>query len=150
MATNPAPVNRQKPANIFDPPKFSGKREDLEAINYKVNIKLTGHPEQFPSDQHHLAYVYGRLEGNVLAQVQPHITATGITLVNIPALLDILQTAIGDPDPQGIATRELRKLRQAIKEFYTYVVDFIRLSAIVPWDECAKLDQLRAGLSLEL
>ena len=112
-ATNPAPVHKQKPANISDPPKFFGKREDLEAFKNMVNIKLTGNAEQFPSDQHRLAYVYGRLEGNALAQIQPHITATGITLVNILALLDILQTAFGDTDPQGTATRELRKLRQA-------------------------------------
>ena len=115
-----------------------------------VNIKLTGNAEQFPSDQYRLTYIYGRLEGNAFAQVQPHITATGITLVNIPALLDILQTAFGDPDPQGTATRELRKLRQANKQFSIYVADFMRLLAIVLWDERAKLDHLRAGLSLEL
>ena len=115
-----------------------------------VNIKLTSNAEQFPSDQHCLAYVYGRLEGNALAQVQPYITASGITLVNVPALLDILQTAFGDPDLQGTTTRELRKLRQANKEFSIYVADFMRLLAIVPWDEHAKLNHLRAGLSLEL
>ena len=112
-----------------------------------VNIKLTANAEQFPSDKHRLEYLYGHLEGNVLAQVQPHITATGIMLDNVPALLKILQTAFGDLDPQGPATRELRKLRQTNKEFSTYIADFIRLSAIVPWDERAKLDHLRAGLS---
>ena len=115
-----------------------------------VNIKLTGNEEQFPSDQHRLAYVFHRLEGNALAQVQPHITATGITLANVPTLLNVLQTAFGDPDSQGTATRELRKLRQTNKEFSTYVADFIRLSAIVPWDERTKLDHLRAGISHEL
>ena len=64
-----------------------------------VNIKLTGNAEQFPSDQLRLAYVYGRLEGNALSQVQLRITATGIVLENVPALLEILQTAFGDPDP---------------------------------------------------
>ena len=113
-----------------------------------VNIKLTDNAEQFPSDQHRLAYIYGRLEGNSLAQVQPHITEEEITLANVPALLNILQTAFGDPDPQGTATRKLRRLRQTNKEFSTYVAEFIRLSAIVPWDERAKLDHLRVGLLL--
>ena len=71
-------------------------------------------------------------------------------LENVPALLESLQTGFVDPDPQGTATRELRKLGQTNKEFSTYVGDFIRLSAIVPWDERAKLDHLRAGLSQEL
>ena len=71
-------------------------------------------------------------------------------MANIPALLNILQTAFGDPDPQGTVTRELRRLRQTNKEFSTYVAEFIRLSAIVPWDERAKLDHLRGELSQEL
>ena len=61
MANNTTPAPRQKPANISDPPKFSGKREDLEAFKNMVNIKLTGNAEQFPSDQHGLAYVFWRL-----------------------------------------------------------------------------------------
>ncbi len=36
------------------------------------------------------------------------------------------------------------------KEFSTYVAKFMRISAKVPWDERAKLDHLRAGLSHEL
>ena len=110
MAIYTNPALRQKPANISDPPKFSGKHEDLEAFKNMVNIKLTGNSEQFPSDQHRLAYVYGRLEGNTLAQVQLHITEEGITLANVPTLLNILQTALGNPDPQGTATRKLRRL----------------------------------------
>ena len=80
-----------------------------------INVKLTGNAEQFPSNQHRLAYVYGRLEGNSLAQVQQYITATAITFTNVAALPEILQTAFGDPDPQGTATRELSKLRQLNK-----------------------------------
>ena len=76
MMSNAPTATRQKPANIFDPPKFSGKREDLEAFNNMINVKLTGNAEQFPSDQYRLAYVYGRLEGNALTQVQLYITAT--------------------------------------------------------------------------
>ena len=112
-----------------------------------INVKLTGNAEQFPSDQHRLEYVYSRLEGNALAQVQPYITVTGITLTNVAELLEILQTAFGEPDPQGTVTRQLRKLRQLNKEFSTYVAEFMRLLAKVPWDERAKLDHLRAGLS---
>ncbi len=82
--------------------------------------------------------------------MQPHITATGITLANVPALMDVIQTAFGYPDHQGTATRELRKLRQTNKKFSTYVADFIRLSVIVRWDERTKLVHLRAGLSHEL
>ena len=48
---------RQKPANISDQPKFSRKREDLEAFKNMINIKLTENAEQFQSDQHYLAYV---------------------------------------------------------------------------------------------
>ena len=66
MATGTQTTVPQKPANISDPPKFSGKREDLESFKNMGNIKLTGNAEQFPSDQNRLAYVYGCLEGNAL------------------------------------------------------------------------------------
>ncbi len=55
MMSNTHPTPQQKPANISDPPKFSGKREYLEVFKNMVNIKLTGNAEQFPSDQHRLA-----------------------------------------------------------------------------------------------
>ena len=71
MATNPAPVRRQKPANISNPPKFSGKREDLEGFKNIVNIKLMGNAEQFPSDQHCLAYVYGRVINHAIESEFP-------------------------------------------------------------------------------
>ncbi len=90
MATNTNPAPCQKPANISDPHKFLGKREDLEEFRNIVNIKLTGNAEQFPSDQHRLAYVYRQLDNNSLAQVQTHITEEGITLANVPDFLNIL------------------------------------------------------------
>ncbi len=71
-------------------------------------------------------------------------------LENLPALLEILQIAFVDSDPYGTATRELRKLRKTNNKFSTYVADFMRLLAIVPWDERAKLEYLRVGLSQEL
>ena len=100
MATNTHTAPRQKPANISDPPKFSGKLEDLESFKNMVNIKLTRNAEQFPSDQHRLAYVYGRLEGNALAQVQPHITATEIMLRNVTALLEIFKQPLETQTPR--------------------------------------------------
>ena len=130
MTSNAPTAPRQKPANISDPPKFSRKREDLEGLKNMINVKLTGNAEQFPSDQHCLGYVYGQLEGNALAQVQAYITETGITLTNVVALLEILQTAFGDPDVQGTATRELRKLRQLNKEFSTYVAEFMSVKTL--------------------
>ena len=97
--SNAPTAPRQKPANISDLTKFSGKLKDIEAFKNIINVKLTGNAEQFPSEKHHLTYVYGRLGGNALAQVQPYIIATGITLTNLVGLLEILQTAFGDPDP---------------------------------------------------
>ena len=99
MMSNAPTAPRQKPANISDLTKFSGKLKDIEAFKNIINVKLTGNAEQFPSEKHHLTYVYGRLGGNALAQVQPYIIATGITLTNLVGLLEILQTAFGDPDP---------------------------------------------------
>ena len=86
--SNNHPAPRQKPANISDPPKFSGKLEDLEAFKNMVNIKLTGNAEQFPSDQYRLAYVYGRLEGNCHNPRRPNPCPT-ILVILTPVTLRI-------------------------------------------------------------
>jgi hypothetical protein len=140
---------RPKPQELPAPPKYNGDRARLKAWKNSVNIKLTGDTAKFPDENHKLAYVYGLLEGKAMDQIQPYVLATGINLPNIAALLAILDRAFGDPDPAGTATRALRSLKQKA-DLSTYVAEFSRLAAEVPWNDQAKLDQFQEGLSHEL
>jgi hypothetical protein len=140
---------RPKPQELPAPPRYNGDRARLKAWKNSVNIKLTGDTAKFPDENHKLAYVYGLLEGKAMDQIQPYVLATGINLPNIAALLAILDRAFGDPDPAGTATRALRSLKQKA-DLSTYVAEFSRLAAEVPWNDQAKLDQFQEGLSHEL
>jgi len=140
---------RPKPRDLPPLPKYNGDRARLKAWKNSGNIKLTGDEAKFPDKNHKLAYVYGRLEGKAMDQVQPCVLATGIDLSHIAALLAILDRAFGGPDPSGTATRTLHALKQKAN-LSTYVAEFSRLAAEVPWNDRAKLDQFQEGLSHEL
>ena len=134
-----------KPHKLPASPKYNCDRAHLKAWKNSVNIKLTGDTVKFPDENHKLAYVYGLLEGKAMDQIQTYVLATGINLLDIAALLAILDRAFGDPDPAGTATRALRSLKQK-GDLSTSVVEFSRLAAEVPWNDQAKLDQFQEGL----
>jgi len=81
-------------------------------------------------------------------QIQPYVFTTGINLPDTAALLAILDPAFGDPDPSGTATRTLRTFKQKA-DLSTYVAEFSRLAAEVPWNDQGKLDQFQECLSHE-
>ena len=82
--------------------------------------------------------------------IQPYVTETGISLSSVSALWKILDGAYDDPDKQRTAERELRKLKQANKEFSTYLATFNKWMAVAKWDTTAKRSQLLEGLSEEM
>jgi hypothetical protein len=151
--TNLAPTAAHSTIKTQDlpaPPRFNGDRSRLKAWKNSVNIKLNGDAAKFPDAQHRLAYIFGLLEGKAADQIQPYVLPTGINLTDVPALLNILDRAFGDPDPVGTATRAFRALKQKNTDLSTYVAEFSKLAAEVPWDDRAKLDHFQDGLSYEL
>jgi hypothetical protein len=143
-------VARPKLAELTDPPKFNGTRKDLRTFVAQLRIKLHGNAQSFPTLQHRLSYAVGRLEGVAFDQVLPYINDTAVNLGSVDALIKILDDAFGDPDRVATATRELKSLRQANREFSLYFADFQRLSAETDWNDAAKRDALQSGLSEEL
>ena len=124
-----------KTQDLAAPPKFNGDRSHLKAWKNSVNIKINGDAAKFPTTQHRLAYIFGLLEGKAVDQIQPYVLPTGINLTDVPAMLVILDWAFDDPDPVGTATRAFRALKQKNTELSTYVAEFARLAAYVPWDD---------------
>jgi len=148
--TNEVGVARPKLAEISDPPKFSGNRKELRHFIAQLRIKLHGNATSFPTLQHRLSYAVGRLEGVAFGQVLPYIENDSVNLESIDALIQILEDAFGDPDRIATATRELKNLRQANREFSLYFADFQRLAAELDWNEAAKRHALQSGLSEEI
>jgi hypothetical protein len=136
---------------IPDPPKYSGDRAGLRPFLTHLLLKLSSDNDLFPDEQKKLAYTIGRLEGSAFNHLLPYVHATGVNLENTEALVEVLETAFGDPDRVGSAERALENLRQGNRDFATYYAEFSRLIADVNWNSGPAIRHaLRRGLSLEL
>lgn len=69
---------------------------------------------------------------------------------NIPALLILLKTAIGDPDITSTARHELHQLRQGKGYFATYCTHFNCIVGKLRCNDEAKRDALEHGMNEEL
>ena len=83
-------------------------------------------------------------------QVQSYVENDKVNLVNLAALIAILDTAFGNPNRVAEAESKLSTLQQGAREFALYYAKFQRYAADVQWDEVAKLAALRRGLSYKL
>jgi len=97
-----------------------------------------------------MAYTFNRLQGRVQAQVLPFIKGETIELEDAKDIIRILHIAFGDPDPFFTARAKLANLKQGKKEFNMYFAEFHMLVSKLNWNEDAKLDALRKGMSHNL
>jgi len=134
-----------------DAPMFSGRvRTELRPFIAKLRLKLHFNRDRYSGEQDKLAYAVQRLEDLALAQIIPFVANHRIDLPDVDALITILENAFGDPDRVATAERELNKLRQTNREFSLYYAEFQRLVAELDYNEAAKKNALRRGLSEEL
>jgi hypothetical protein len=56
-------------------------------------------PSRFPDEQAKMRYAFNRLSGLALKQILPHVQDNGeIGLGDLPAFIQLLEAAFGDPD----------------------------------------------------
>lgn len=135
---------------VPEPAMFDGTREKLEGFVAQLRLKLYSDPARFPTPALRMAYAFNRLEGRAQAQILPYIENHNITLTDADAIITLLNNAFGDPDPAATARAKLHHLKQGNKEFTSYFAEFQMLVSKLNWDEHAKLDALREGVSIEL
>jgi len=97
-----------------------------------------------------MAYTFNRLQGRPQVQVLCFIKGETIELEDAEDIIRILHNAFGDPDPFATARAKLANLKQDKKEFNTYFAEFHMLVSKLNWNEDAKLDTLREGMSHDL
>jgi len=137
-------------AKISDPTVHEGNRDTLEGFVAQLRLKLFSDPTRFPTPAIRMAYTFNRLQGRAQAQVLPFIKGETIELKDAEDIIRILQNAFGDPDPVATACAKLANLKQGKKEFNTYFAEFQMLVSKLNWNEDAKLDALREGMSHNL
>jgi len=148
LATNtPRPSRGDK---ISDPPIYDGNRDTLKGFVAQLQLKLFSDPTRFPTAAIRMAYTFNRLQGRAQAQVLPFVKGENIELKDAEEIIQILHNVFGDPDPAATTRAKLSTLKQGKKEFNTYFAEFQMLVSKLNWNEDAKLDALREGLSHDL
>jgi hypothetical protein len=108
-------------------------------------------PNSFPDEQSKMRYAFNRLSGLALRQILPHVRENGeIDLGDLPAFIQLLEAAFGDPDRVATTERNMREIKQNNREFSQYYAEFQVIAADLDWNPSALRNALRSGVSEEM
>jgi hypothetical protein len=108
-------------------------------------------PASFPDEQWKMRYAFNRRRGIAFGQMLPHVREDGmIWLEDLPALIQLLEAAFGDPNRVATAERKMREINQKNREFSQYYAEFQVIPADLDWNPSALRNALRMGLSEEM
>jgi len=75
-------------------------------------------PASFPDEQSKMRYAFNRLRGVALGHILRHVREDGeIGLEDLPAVIQLLEAAFGDPDRVATAKPKMRESKQKNCEF---------------------------------
>jgi hypothetical protein len=98
-----------------------------------------------------MRYAFNRLRGIALGQILPHIREDGtIELEDLPAFIQLLEAAFGDPEQVATTKRKMREIKQKNREFSQYYTEIKVIAANLDWNSSALRNALRMGLSEEM
>jgi len=108
-------------------------------------------PTRFPDEQSKMRYAFNPLSSLALRQILPHIREDGeIDLVNLTALIQLLEAAVRDSDRVATAERNMREIKQKNREFSQYYAEFQVIAADLDLNPSALRNVLRSGLTEEM
>jgi hypothetical protein len=116
LAARAAPAALQAPEDrgqkFPDSPDFSGlDRTQLRGWIAQLPMVIRQKPASFPDEQSKMRYAFNRLRGIALGQILPHVREDGtIGLEDLPAFIQLLEAAFGDPDRVATAERKMREI----------------------------------------
>jgi len=153
LAARVAPAAPQAPEdkgqNFPDSPNFSGSDQtQLRSWITQLWIVIRHKPASFPDKQSKMRYALNRLRGIASGQILPYVREDGtIGLEDLPAFIQLLEAAFGDPDRVVTVKRKMREIRQKNREFSQYYAEFLVIAADLDWNPSALQNALRMGLS---
>jgi len=149
----PAPHQPEDRGQKFpDSPDFSGSdRTQLRGWIAQLRMVIRHTPSRFPDEQAKMRYAFNRLSGIALKQILPHVRDNGeVGLEDLPAFIQLLEAAFGDPDRVATAERNMKEIKQKNREFSLYYAEFQVIAADLDWNPSALRNALRSGLSEEM
>jgi len=156
LAARAAPATPQAPEDrgqkFPDSPDFSGSdRTPSRGWITQLRMVIRHKPASIPDEQSEMRYAFNHLRGVALGQILPHVREDGmIGLEDLPAFIQLLEAAFGDPDQVATAERKMREIKQKNREFSQYYAEFQVIAADMDWNPLARRNALRMGLSEEM
>ena len=136
-----------KSDRLPDPPAFNGRQKDLPAFIRKLQYKLEGNADRFPTERSRLLYAHSRLDRDVTSLIDPLMDTD---VCNVDQFIKFLKATYGDPNKEMTALSKLYNLRQGKRSFTAHFAEFRRLAADTGLNEIGLIASLRSSLSLEL
>ena len=98
-----------------------------------------------------MQFAVNSVRGVALGQILPHIReAREIGLEGLPAFIQLLEAAFGDPYQVTAAERKMREIKQKNCEFCQYNAQYKVIAANLDWNPLALWKALQMGLSDEM
>jgi len=108
-------------------------------------------PTRFADEQSKMRSAFNRLRGVAFSQIVPHFQEDGeIGLEDIPAFIQLLEAAFGDPDRVATAEPKMREIKQTNHKFSQYYAEFQVITADLDWNPLPIRNALPVGLSEEM
>jgi hypothetical protein len=120
---------------MADPEPFSGNRRQARQFMMQCQIKFSGEPEKFQSEQQKVLYAASRLRSVAFDWIMPFLaraeetpTDPPLCLTSFSAFRESFLLMFDDPERKTTAERQLFSLRQGNRSVAATAAEFQRLS----------------------
>jgi hypothetical protein len=105
LPSEPVPIRSDRLPN---PPAFNGKRKDLPTFIRKLQYKLEGNADRFPTERSRLLYAHSRLDRDVVSLID---SLMDTDICNVDQFVAFLEATYGDLNKELTALSKLSNLR---------------------------------------
>ena len=151
-ASTPPLQSEDRRQKFPDSPDFSG----MDQIQFRgwiaqLRMVIRQMPASSPDEHWKMRYAFNRVRGVDLGLILPHVREDGeIGLEDLPAFIQLLEAAIGDPDQVATTERKMQEIKQRNPEFSQHYGEFHVIAADLDWNSSVLRNALQMGLTQEM
>ena len=138
-----------KAPKVSHPEWYKGGQHEFQVFQGQLQLVFQADPARFQNDKSKIVYAASFLRGPARDWWTPNINphTGGVKFDTYTEFLTALSNAFDNPDSEATAAREIRRLQQKDSSCADYYAKFITLAAKLTWNDAAKFEQFRYGLS---
>ena len=129
------------------PEKFDGIPKKFRDFKASVETIFQFQPSRFYDDKIKIGFLGTLLSGTALSWYRSYYEVQDSILEDYDQFMDLFSQTFSDPNISQNARRMLRNLRQGTRSATTYAAEFRRIANDTGYNETAKIEAYRFGLS---